>query len=144
VRALLTMAGILSAHLAVANIDTELVAGGFARLVDIQHAGDGSDRLFLVLQGGEIRIYDGTQVLATAFLDISALTDPVGERGFLGLAFHPHYMANGFLYVHYNDTAGDTVVARYQVSADPNVAAHRSDARPALRQPQWRPITLRS
>jgi len=104
-----------------ATIDAQFVAGNLESLVDIQHAGDGSGRLFLVLQGGLVRIYDGTQVLATPFLDVSALTSLVGERGLLGLAFHPDYPSNGLLYVHYTDTAGDTVLARYRVSADPDI-----------------------
>jgi glucose/arabinose dehydrogenase len=46
-----------------------------------------------------------------------------GEQGLLGLAFHPDYATNGFFYVDYTNVAGDTVVARYEVSAtDPNVA----------------------
>ena len=44
------------------------------------------------------------------------------ERGLLGLAFHPNYASNGFFYVHYTDTGGDVIVARYLVSANPEVA----------------------
>jgi glucose/arabinose dehydrogenase len=98
----------------------ELVADGLQRLIDVQHAGD--SRLFLVEQTGRIRILDDGAILATPFLNISTLVRCCGEQGLLGLAFHPNYSSNGFFYVHYSNTAGDNVVARYQVSADPNIA----------------------
>ena len=69
-----------------------------------------------------LRIYDGTQLLPTPFLDVSGLVTSGGERGLLGLAFHPNYTGNGYFFVNYTDSAGDTVVARYTVSANPNVA----------------------
>ena len=98
------------------------IATGLAGPVDIAHAGDGSGRLFIVLQGGQIVIHDGAQVLPTPFLDVTSLVSCCGERGMLGLAFHPDYPNNGFFYVDYTDVSGDTVIARYQVSADPNLA----------------------
>lgn len=85
--------------------------------------GDASGRLFIVEQPGRIKIWDGSSVLPTPFLDI---TGPVGyfgdERGLLSMAFHPDYASNGFFFVYYNDNAGNITVARYQVSADPNIA----------------------
>jgi glucose/arabinose dehydrogenase len=111
---------------ATVGLTTTLLAGSLDRLLDIQNAGDGSGRLFLVVQDGVILIYDGAQVLPTPFLDVTTLTTFVGERGLLGLAFHPDYATNGFLFVHYTDPAGDTVVARYQVSTDPNVVSPAS------------------
>ena len=91
----------------------------------ITHAGDGSGRVFIVLQDGRIIIWDGAQVLATPFLDIDPIVNSTGtERGLLGLAFHPDYETNGYFYVNYTDnTGGDTVIARYTVSAaNPDVA----------------------
>ncbi len=108
--------------MATPSLSLELVATGLNRPVAITHAGDGSGRLFLTLQAGQILIYDGTQVLSTPFLDISALVSCCGERGLLSVAFHPDYEHNGFFYVNYTNTLGDTVIARYTVSADPNVA----------------------
>jgi len=61
-------------------------------------------------------------VLATSFLDIRSLVGCCGERGLLGLAFHPRYSENGFFFVDYTNTAGDTVIARYRISSDPAVA----------------------
>ncbi|RMF86735.1 MAG: glucose dehydrogenase [Nitrospinota bacterium] len=105
-----------------ATIDLEPLVTGLARPVAIAHAGDGSARLFLVLQEGQVLIYDGTEVLPTPFLDIAPLVSCCGERGLLGIAFPPHYRSSGFFFVNYTNTAGNTVIARYRVSADPNVA----------------------
>ncbi len=105
------------------TIQLEQVASGFTSPVTVTNAGDGSGRLFIVQQPGQILILINGTVLPTPFLDISDLVSCCGEQGLLGLAFHPDYAANGFFYVDYTDNAGNTVVARYTVSAkDPNVA----------------------
>lgn len=107
------------------QIDLIEVADGFAKPVQVTHAGDGSGRLFVVEQGGRIKIWkDG---VITPFLDISNLIVNGGERGLLGLAFHPDYENNGRFYVNYTrngagEAEGDTVIARYRVSADPDAA----------------------
>jgi glucose/arabinose dehydrogenase len=88
----------------------------------VTHAGDGSGRLFVVEQGGTIRIVRDGRVATQPFLDVSSLTEGEGERGLLGLAFHPRYERNGRLFVNYTDNAGDTVVAEYQRSQDENRA----------------------
>ena len=100
----------------------EAVASGLHSPVGVTHAGDGSRRLFILEQAGRILIHDGSRVLPSAFLDVSALVSCCGERGLLGLAFHPDYVTNGLFYLDYTNTAGDTVIARYHVSADANVA----------------------
>jgi glucose/arabinose dehydrogenase len=96
------------------------VAGPVGGITAITHAGD--DRLFLTLQGGRILVFQNGLVLPTPFLDVSSLISCCGERGLLSTAFHPDYAQNGFFYIDYTDTQGDTVIARYTVSADPNVA----------------------
>lgn len=98
------------------------VAGGFDGALLIT-APRGDDRLFVVEQPGTIRIVrpNGT-VAPKPFLDISGLVSSGGERGLLGLAFHPRYASTGRFYVDYTNRAGDTVVAEYRVSANPNVA----------------------
>ena len=103
-------------------VTLEAVATGLERPVSLAHAGDGSGRLFIVQQGGEILIHDGSRVLPRPFLDLSDLVSCCSERGLLDLAFHPDYPRTGLFFVHYSDRAGDTVIARYRVSADPNVA----------------------
>jgi glucose/arabinose dehydrogenase len=109
-------------------ITTVQITGGLSSPIGVTNAGDGSGRLFIVQQTGQIRIWNGS-LLATPFLDVSSLSsacDPTngcGERGLLGLAFHPGYERNGLFYVSYTRKSdGALVVARYSVSANPNVA----------------------
>ncbi len=96
--------------------------------VAIANAGDGTNRLFVVQQTGQIRIFSGGQLLPVPFLDIDPRVLSGNERGLLGLAFHPNYESNGLFYVYYTrDSAitsedGDLVVSRFQVSTNPNVA----------------------
>jgi glucose/arabinose dehydrogenase len=97
------------------NVALEPVASGFVSPIGIANAGD--SRLFVIEQDGRIRIFDGTSVLPEPFLDIRSLVSSGGERGLLGLAFHPRYSENGFFYVNYTDLAGDTMIARYSVSS---------------------------
>jgi hypothetical protein len=104
------------------KIRLEAVISGLANPVAITHAGDGSGRLFITEQGGRILIYDGSGVLPAPFLDVSALLSTGGERGLLSVAFHPNYAINGHFYVNYTNTGGHTVIARYTVSNDPNLA----------------------
>ena len=83
----------------------------------------GDARLFLTIQTGRIVIFSGGAAQPTAFLDLSALVSCCDERGLLSVAFHPQYAANGFFFVNYTNTAGNTVIARYRVFAgNPNQA----------------------
>jgi glucose/arabinose dehydrogenase len=104
------------------NITLEAFANGFSSPVDLQNAGD--DRLFVVEQGGRIKILntDGT-TNGTPFIDLSGIIISGGERGLLGLAFHPDYANNGYFYVNYTDSGGDTQVSRFSVSGgNPDIA----------------------
>ncbi len=105
-----------------------LVAQGFDKPVYVTHAGDGSGRLFVVEQGGMIRIIRDGAILPQAFLDLTGIAvDNTFERGLLGLAFHPRYAENGQFFVNYTDSNGDTAVVRYTTSADdPNRADPQS------------------
>jgi glucose/arabinose dehydrogenase len=95
------------------------IASGLDRPLDIQNAGDGSGRLFIVEKPGRIRIFANGQLLETPFLDITdRVNDSSNEMGLLGLAFHPNYEQNGFLYVNYTGKGGNTFIARYQASGD--------------------------
>ncbi|MCA9902330.1 MAG: PQQ-dependent sugar dehydrogenase, partial [Anaerolineae bacterium] len=114
---------------ALPNVEMTEIARGFSRPLFVTHAGDGSGRLFVVEQGGRIWILEEERRLDTPFLDISQLVSSeangagYSERGLLGLAFHPDYAENGVFFVDYTDTNGNTVVARYRVSAaDPDLA----------------------
>lgn len=100
-------------------------AGGFTRPVTITHAGDGSGRLFVVEQGGTIRIIRNGVVAEIPFIDISSLVTPTGgEQGLLGLAFPPGFAARGTFYVNYTDRTGigNTVVARFGVGPNTDQA----------------------
>lgn len=112
-----------------AEFRLELLAGGLAAPVGVEHAGDGSSRLFVVQQGGQIRIFRGGQLAAAPFLDIAGKVVCCGERGLLGLAFHPDYVINGIFFVNYTRSPdGATVIARYQRSAvDPDRAEAGSE-----------------
>lgn len=105
----------------------EQVVSGLENPIDLVNAGDGSGRLFVIEQQGFIRIIENGQLLETPFLEITDRTRAGGERGLLGLAFHPDYESNGLFYVNFTDQQGDTVVAQYSVSADPNVADSSSE-----------------
>lgn len=93
------------------------------------NAGDGSNRLFILDQTGQIHILVNDELISEPFLDITSLVTQAvrssySEQGLLGLAFHPNFAENGQFFVHYNrDGDGMTVIARYTVSADdPNRA----------------------
>ncbi len=99
------------------------ISSGLSAPVDIANAGDGSNRLFIVEQGGRIKIYNGTNLLPTPFLNISAIITTGGERGLLSVAFHPNYETNRYFFVYYTNLTGAITIARYRTSAtDPNVA----------------------
>lgn len=109
------------------DIDIELFKSGFSDPINIQHAND--DRLFVVEQGGRIKIIqsDGT-VNTTPFLNISGQISSGGERGLLGLAFHPDYTNNGYFFVYYTKPNGDSQVSRFSVdSGNPDIADENSE-----------------
>jgi len=95
------------------------VVAGLRSPVDIQSAG--GDRLFIVEQRGLIRIADENGLRQEPFLDIrDRVFDTGNEQGLLGLALHPDFASNGSFYVNYTRGNGDTVIARFRVSDDPD------------------------
>jgi glucose/arabinose dehydrogenase len=100
----------------------ELVVSGLASPVFLTAAPGDAERLFVVERGGRVVIIRNGAVLASPFLDIQDLVTSGGERGLLSMAFHPDFSQNGEFFVDYTDVNSDTRVARYQVSADPDVA----------------------
>jgi hypothetical protein len=103
------------------SLGVQEVASGFAAPLYVTTP-TGDSRLFVVEQGGRIKIIKNGQVLATPFLDITSRVSSGGERGLLSVAFHPLYTTNGFFYVNYTDLAGNTRVERYTVSSNPDIA----------------------
>ncbi|HCM33303.1 PQQ-dependent sugar dehydrogenase [Chryseobacterium sp.] len=109
------------------SINLEEFASGLTNPVEITNAND--SRLFVVQQDGMIKILQPNGAInATNFLNISTKILYGGERGLLGLAFHPQYSTNGYFFVYYNNTAGNIIVARYNVSTtNPNLADPNSE-----------------
>lgn len=123
----LLVSGIMNAQ----DIDLQLYRGGFSSPVDIAHDPEG--HMYVVEQGGiikQIADSDGDDdPEVNTFLNITSLVNQNdNEGGLLGLTFHPQYETNGYFYVDYTNTDGNTVIARYSVddtnpnAADPNSA----------------------
>ncbi|MGE5251615.1 MAG: PQQ-dependent sugar dehydrogenase [Bacteroidota bacterium] len=114
-----------------ANVRFVTIASGLSQPLFVTHAGDGSNRLFILERTGRILIYENGSLKTTPFLDISTLTNTGGsEQGLLGLAFAPDYKTSGRFYVVHIKAGSNTIaLVRYLVSAsDPD----RAD--PASRQ----------
>ncbi len=102
------------------TIDT--VASGFSSPLFVTFAPGDSHRIFIVEQIGRIRIVKDGSLVPGNFLNLQGQISSGGERGLLGLAFHPNYASNGYFFVNYTNPAGNTVVARFQVTANPDSA----------------------
>lgn len=102
------------------------IAEGFSRPIYLGAPPQDERRIFIAEQHtGQIHIIDNGRRDPTPFLDISAriATGPGSGRGLLGVAFHPDYTSNGYIYVNYTRAEdGASIVARYTRSADPNTA----------------------
>src|SRR5213083_2056080 len=104
-----------------ADLRLEIVARGLNDPLYLT-APAGDARLFVVEQAGRIRIVKDGRLLPAPFLNLRDSVGAGGERGLLGLAFHPAYARNGRFYVDYTDKHGDTRVKRFAVSGDPDRA----------------------
>jgi glucose/arabinose dehydrogenase len=107
---------------AATGITTTRLASGLSSPIFVTSPSSDLQRLFIVERPGRIKILRDGQVLTTPFLDIAGRVLSGGERGLLGLAFHPDYDSNGYFYVNYTNLSGNTVVSRFEVSADPDLA----------------------
>ena len=108
-------ASVETAALASGQLTVVKVTGSLSSPLGVTNAGDGSGRLFVVQQGGRVRIAKGGKITGT-FLDITSKVTSGGERGLLGLAFHPDFATNGLLFVYYTRPGGDVVIARMQAN----------------------------
>lgn len=126
VLALITVALAPFAAAAPPQIALQTVVSGLSSPVDIETPRDGTGRLFVLEQGGTIRIVQNGVLLGPPFLDVTSIIESGGERGLLGLAFHPSYAQNGRFFIDYTRRVSgqlQTVVAEYHVSStDPNQA----------------------
>ena len=122
---LMTLAAVVSTLLilpaySTAQITFERVVSGLSSPIFVTYAPGDADRLFIVLQGGQIRIFDLTTntLKPTPFITVPEVLSG-GERGLLGLAFHPDYQNNGLFYVNFTDnTGGDTRITQFSRLTD--------------------------
>src|SRR5262249_18523630 len=112
-------------------ITTQVVVTGLNAPLDLEQPGDNSGRLFVVEQGGTIRIIQNGSLMPAPFLDISAKVIVQDETGLLGIAFHPSFATNGKFYVNYvRNNAGQfqSVISEFTVLAgNPNQADPASE-----------------
>ncbi len=109
---------LIAATLGAQEVRLTRVVEGLSAPVDIQSARDGSGRLFVVEQGGTVRVVENGALRPEPFLDIRAKTRNNGECGLLGLAFPPSFRASQRFYVNYTDPqCRNTIVARYRVGS---------------------------
>ena len=112
----------------------------FDRMVDLTFPYDSTNRLFVVLQSGQIKVFENEQGVESTktFLDISSrVNDSGNEEGLLGIAFDPDYQHNGYFYVNY--TASDprrTVISRFIRNADDSDRANPDSELVILEIPQ--------
>ena len=109
------------------SVRLELVAEGLDSPVDVVAADDGTDRIFVVEQGGRIRVVRDGALVEAPFLDITGRLTSGGERGLLGLALHPDFPNDPRLFVDYTDLEGDTVISSFELSLDADSADPESE-----------------
>jgi glucose/arabinose dehydrogenase len=113
----------VDAALAPGQLTVTTVVSGLVSPVGVTHAGDGSGRLFIVQLGGTVRVVQAGKLQSATFLDITSKVLSGGERGLLGLAFHPDFETNRWLFVHYtrndDDSAGDGDIVISRFTANP-------------------------
>ena len=103
------------------QVSIQQMASGLSQPVGVYDCNDG--RMFVLEKdAADIEILDANWQPVGKFLDLTGIVSTGGERGLLGMAFHPDYQNNGYFYVNYTNSAGDTQVSRYTVSGNPNVA----------------------
>jgi hypothetical protein len=109
VRASLNVVGTLG------GVGLDLVASGLDGPLFLTSP-PGDDRLFVVEKVGRIRVLEDGALLPTPYVDLTGVVRSEGERGLLGLAFHPDFQTNGLLYVHFTNLSGDSRVASLTAS----------------------------
>ena len=125
--------GVTAAAPTDARVQLVARASGLSKPVFVTSAFDGSGRLFIVEQGGKIKIYKDGAVLSKPFLSIGSQVSDGLEQGLLGLAFHPNFSSNRKLYVYFTDNGDDIVVREYRVSSSNRNVVATSTARTILK-----------
>ena len=109
-----------SAALAAGALDIQLVVSGLSQPIGAVNAGDGTNRLFVVQQGGTVRVVQNNRLVSGNFLDIRSVSAGLStgnERGLLGLAFHPSFESNRKLFAYFTNGGGDLVIAEFTANS---------------------------
>ncbi len=110
----------MPAAISAGQIDIQLVVTGLIKPVGVVNAGDGTQRLFVIEQGGTVRVVANGKLQSGIFLDIRSVSGGFtsgGERGLLGLAFHPNFESNRKLFAYFTNGGGDIVIAEFTANA---------------------------
>ena len=114
-------------------LQARLVVSGLQSPLDLQSVPSDPERVYVVEQSGRIRVVRSGQLQVSPFLDIASRLSFGGERGLLGLAFHPQFATNRRFFVNYTDPAGDTHISEFRASsADASSLRRAISAFPAL------------
>ncbi len=108
------------AALTAGQLDIQLVVSGLTKPVGVVNAGDGTQRLFVIEQGGTVRVVANGKLQSGNFLDIRNVSGGFttgGERGLLGLAFHPNFESNRKLFAYFTNGGGDIVIAEFTANS---------------------------
>ncbi|MGD9791596.1 MAG: PQQ-dependent sugar dehydrogenase [Phycisphaerales bacterium] len=124
--ALLSIASslVLTCSLAAQQAQTVLFADALEAPVAVAFAPGDTTRVFILGQFGEITIHDAATGVRRPqpFIDLQPLVCCFVNSNMVGLVFDPNYATNGYFYVHYQGIPTESVVARYQVTANPDIA----------------------
>ncbi len=133
----LLLCAAVSAQTAPPTVRLQPYITGLSSPVFVTNAKDGSRRMFIVQQGGIIKVVQPGSTTATDFMNITTRVLSGGERGLLGLAFHPQFAMNGYFFVNYTrQTDGATIVARYKTTDSTNQLGDPNSERILLTIPQ--------
>ncbi|MEE8575663.1 MAG: PQQ-dependent sugar dehydrogenase [candidate division Zixibacteria bacterium] len=114
------------------TLSLQEVATGLDSPIYVTSAPHDSVRLFIVERGGKVRILKDGSVIARPFLDISDRVATGGERGLLGIAFHPDFPDSPYVYTNYVSRVSNsdtTHLSRFTVSSDPDSADAATELR---------------
>lgn len=102
-----------------AGFGLETLVTGLDQPLYVTHAGDGSGRLFIVERTGKVLIWRDGRLRREPFVDVGRLISTRGaEQGLLGIAFHPDFTDNGYVFLSYTARDDRSVIARYRIRAD--------------------------
>ena len=98
------------------TVTVSQVLSGLSQPMQVVHAGDGSNRIFIPQKGGDIKVFNSSFAPLGTFLNVSPISSG-GEQGLLSMCFHPQYSTNGLFFVFYTTTIGSLEIARYKVGS---------------------------